>query len=654
MSWSSLARVERHALGPRLFLAGRRVHEWHGGVLLAVATVAAALIGLGMLPVAASGALAVWLVGKDWRDVHPATRDTAAWSLGVHRVPGRRPEHPVLDRVPPLAAAMTAVVGLVNVGSVMTSDLPARLRSVLAVAPAAEVQLAHALALPIGLALVAAAWPMARRRRRACRLAVVLLAVLGVLNVVKGLDLEEAAVSWTLALVLWRARAAFWVAHPRLSVPRTAARVAALAAGSFGAGVLAVAVARGHAAGGLPAGRLPAAALALMTLRGGPSFTWPFQWLASGLGVLGVATLAAAVGMLLLPLRLGRVADAVDRRRAAALVRRHGTDTLSAFKLRADLRRHWSSDGRALAAYRVEAGTLLLAGDPVGPVEALPGLLDEVRRHARTHGLRLGAVGASEAFAAQARTLGLRRLYLGDEALLDTGEMDLRGGAHKSLRKAVGRLQRHGYRAVLLRVDELDADRRAQMEALSARWRQGAPERGFSMAHDALVDELLPDALVLLGLDADGRLRGFLHFVPVFGRSAVSLGFMRRDRDTPNGLNDFLVVEAARLLGERGVREFSLNFSTCGRWLREPANALERVLARVLRVADRWFQIERLLRFNAKFSPRWLPRYLLFEGVPQLPMVALGALWAEGQLPRLRLAPPQWRRRTSGAGVLAS
>ena len=77
--------------------------------------------------------------------------------------------------MPPLAAAATALVGLVNVESAMTSELPGRLRSVLAFAPASEVRLAHALALPAGLALLGVAWPLARRRRRALHLAVVLL-----------------------------------------------------------------------------------------------------------------------------------------------------------------------------------------------------------------------------------------------------------------------------------------------------------------------------------------------------------------------------------------------------------------------------------------------------------------------------------------------
>lgn len=31
--------------------------------------------------------LGTWLNGKDWRDLFPSKRDTAAWSLLPHRVP---------------------------------------------------------------------------------------------------------------------------------------------------------------------------------------------------------------------------------------------------------------------------------------------------------------------------------------------------------------------------------------------------------------------------------------------------------------------------------------------------------------------------------------------------------------------------------------
>jgi lysyl-tRNA synthetase class 2 len=647
----TLFALERHALGPRLHVLGRRVHECHLGVVLAATAMLCGLRHAPALLSAALGLLAAWLLVKDWRDLHPATRDTAAWSLGLHRRPDAPPARPARDRVPGLAAAATAVVGAINVGSVMTGDLPARARAVLALAPAGEVRLAHALALPVGLAVLGVAWPLARRRRRALLLAVVLLAALGVVNLVKSLDVEVAVASWALAALLWRSRAAFWVHHERLRAGCALRRSVAMLGAAILAAAGTVAVAASHAVSPLPPSHVLDAALALLTLSGGPEFRAPFGWLPEALGILGTGVVAATAANVLAPLRPRAVADVLERHRAAVLVRRHGSDTLSAFKLRRDLARRFSPDGRAVAGYRVEAGAMLVAGDPVGPPDALPELLDDVVAFAHRHGLALGAIGASREFADAARRVGLRRVYLGDEAILPAGPMDLSGGAMKSLRKAVNRVARHGFTAELRAVGELDAAAVADLDALSARWRCGEAERGFSMAHDTLDDDLLHDASVVLARDADGRLRGFLHFVPVFGRSAVSLAFMRRDRDTPNGLSDFLVVEAARLLGEHGIEELSLNFAAFGRWLREPANGFERAAARVVHVGDRWFQIERLLRFNAKFHPRWQPRYLLFAGPAQLPRVVLGALWAEGHLPAPRR--PRLRARRERGAVTA-
>jgi lysyl-tRNA synthetase, class II len=647
-----VARVERHALGPRLFVLGRRLHECHLGLAALLAGGVLALAEMSAAPLAVLLATGAWLVVKDWRDLHPATRDTAMWRPGLHR-PADLPPTPVNQRVPVLAACATALVGVINVASALTPAVPARLRAVLAIAPVHEVALAHALALPAGLALLGAAWQLARRRRRALTVALSLLGVLGVLNLLKGLDVEEAVISWALAAVLWRSRSAFAVRHSVAGLPRALARAGAVLGGAFALAVVAVLAAGPGLAPVVPADAAPGRAFALLALNTAAVHgAGPFAWLPLGLALLGVASVTVAAALLFAPLRPKRLADGLDRRRAAALVRRHGADTLSAFKLRNDVLRQWSPDGRAMAAYRVEAGTVLVAGDPVGTPEATASVLDAVVAHARRHGLALGVVGASEAFSTAARRVGLRRLYLGDEAILATGAMDLAGGERKSLRKAVHRVERHGYVPELHAVGELDATTIAQLHEVSGRWLAGAPDRGFSMAHDDLVDELLPDALVVLARDSDERVRGFLHFAPVFGRPVVSLGFMRRDRDTPNGLTDFLVVHAARLLGERGITEFSLNFAAFGRWLRAPSNVVERELGRLMRVGDRWFQIERLYRFNAKFGPRWQPRYLLFDRPLALPRVALAALWAEGQLPKPR--PPRRRSSAASAHVVAA
>lgn len=86
-----IVRIERHRLGPRLYLLGRRAHEYQVG--LAILAVSLAL-SAGSLPHPPRGGVVaavsgLWLVIKDWPDLFPATRDKASWRFGVHRLPRR-------------------------------------------------------------------------------------------------------------------------------------------------------------------------------------------------------------------------------------------------------------------------------------------------------------------------------------------------------------------------------------------------------------------------------------------------------------------------------------------------------------------------------------------------------------------------------------
>src|SRR3954451_15696349 len=145
----------------------------------------------------------------------------------VEPVPRRRA--PLRERRPsafvaPLSAALVALAGLVNVISALTPELADRIRDIHALAPASEVMLASRLALPVGLALLLAAPYLGLRRRGALWTAVGLLAALGVLDLIKGLDVEEAAVSFAVAAALVHWRSAFWVrhdpGHARYAAPR--------------------------------------------------------------------------------------------------------------------------------------------------------------------------------------------------------------------------------------------------------------------------------------------------------------------------------------------------------------------------------------------------------------------------------------------------
>jgi lysyl-tRNA synthetase class 2 len=628
-------RVERHPHGPRVRVLGVRVHEWHLGAVVLAATGVAIAAGLVVLNVWGLALLALgsWMIVKDWRDLLPHTRDTATWSLGPHRrlAPLRAIRY--AEGLSTFAAAVAFAVGVVNLVSALTPNIAWRGHLLLLVLPIRAVPVFHSLAVPASLALIVTARSLGRRRRRALHVAVALLVVLGAFDVLKGLDLEESALSWAAAGLLWWGRDAF----PVRPAPVRRRAVAVIAA------ALGVAFAAAFALSWFAGGRAWSDDLARQTFdlftwtKGAVTFRDELSWVPLGVGLLTLTFIAVVGYVLFRPLPPPRALPDTEQRAAAErLVRRFGSDTLAFFKLRRDLHYLFTDDNRAFLGYRIEHDVLVVAGDPVGPADALPALLTATLVFAEMRGLQVAVLGASEPLLALWRAAGLRSLYLGSEAVIETARFSLEGRSIRKVRQSVTRVERAGYTASARRLRELDSATLLELDRVSKAWRAGAPERGFSMALDAIGGAQQADSVVVLARDEAGTIRAFLHFVPAYGREAMSLSFMRRERDTPNGLTEFLVVRGIESLRELGIAELSLNFAAFGRLLERPSGRVERVLARCIRLGNRYFQIESLYSFNAKFMPRWEPRYLLFESLLGLPRVGLAAMRVEGQLPTLR------------------
>jgi lysyl-tRNA synthetase class 2 len=538
---------------------------------------------------------------------------------------------------PRLAAIAAAVIGLINVASALTPGIRWRGHLMLDFEPVEAVRIFHAFALPTGMALLLVAPYLYKRRRRAWRAAIVLMLLLGVLDLLKGLDFEESVLTWGAAALLVASEPGFEVQHDELTLRSAIWRVPVL--GAFALGVTAIAA---WASEGHPSWTSVMRETGdLLLWHSGPIhfhhradiLHHHFLWLPLSVHMVELGTLLAMAYVVFRPLAAPSILPGASSRRAAAeLVKAHGQDTLSFFKLRGDKHYFFARDGKAFVGYRIENGVLLLSGDPVGPESTFRGLLAEVQEFARTRGLKLGAVGASEPMRPLYDELGLRTIYLGDEAILDLNEFSLEGRKIRKIRQSVSRLSKAGYGAELVPVTELSPEMTAEIQAVLERGREGAPERGFSMAMDTIDGPHREETVVVLARDESDAIRGVLHFVPCYGRSAASLSFMRRDPETPNGLTEFMVVKAVELLRERGVREMSLNFAAFAKWLHSPSGRGERWLGKFVSLGNRFFQIESLYRFNAKFFPRWEPRYLVYEGRLGLGRASIAALWAEGQL----------------------
>jgi lysylphosphatidylglycerol synthetase-like protein (DUF2156 family) len=478
----------------------------------------------------------------------------------------------------------------------------------------------HAIAIPdgaigtvAGLGLLALSPSLGRGRRRALLIATILSSGIAALDL--GLALERPALAM---LVLSMLLAISAPCCPAQGDPTTRRRL--LVGASVGGGALIADLAHAH---GVVAHPLLAAA-----------------------GLAAITLLALSAG----PWHDRRGRDPETRETARRILAEHGSDTLAPFSLRPDKRIFLSQDRRAFLGYTTVAGVALASGSPIGPEDSHAALVDAFVADARRRGLVVAALGVPADGLAIWRDRGFRAHYTGDEAIVDPHTFVLDGRAIRKVRQSVTRLRREGYCMEMVHGRDLTLARASTLQRIAESWKGGRRETGFSMAFESAAPDAGRNDLYALAVAADGEPRGFLHLADVSAGAALSLSAMRRLEDTPNGLNEFLVVETLAWARAHGYRSVSLNFAAFAAVLDPPA-ALDRIgalEARILRRCSGRFQLERLRAFSGKFGPSWIPRYAVYPRTAALPRVALAAMLAEAYV-ALPWSGLGIRRRGSGS-----
>jgi lysyl-tRNA synthetase class 2 len=351
------------------------------------------------------------------------------------------------------------------------------------------------------------------------------------------------------------------------------------------------------------------------------------------LATMGAFTALTTVYLLFRPAEPRAVLGADDETRMRELLAKHGErDSLGYFALRRDKSVIWSATRKSCITYRVLSGVMLATGDPLGDPEAWQGAIREFMIEAERHAWVPAVLACSEAGGdVWTRETDMSALEFGDEAVVEVADFTLEGRTMRNVRQMVNRVERAGYTAEIYRMRDLPADTAAMYQAQAASWRGTETERGYSMALGRLGDPADGNCVAVAAMK-DGVLRAFLHFVP-WGTDGLSLDLMRRDRAADPGLNEYLITKVLRGCPDLGVARVSLNFavfrSALERGGRLGAGPVIRAWRGILVFASRWFQIESLYRFNAKFQPEWEPRYVVYPGAGDLPRIAIAALEAE-------------------------
>lgn len=558
-----------------------------------------------------------------------------------------------------LLALAVAVMGLIDLLSALLSHPPDRLVGLLHIVPTEVLGPSRTYTLLAGALLLVTAWGLRRGKRRAFVAAMLLCAVSVPVNVLKAIDFEEATVAAALLFILGVNADAFRVRSRALSLAGLRSRALAFAAAIVvyaigGCWLLEVQ----HGVSGSVSRAVLEAAYQLTGI-GRPALDVPrhqrvVSWFLESISLLGLTGL---VGLALAALRPAshRRRHRADAGHVAALLERHGDSSVSWFALADDADYFFSSNRRAVIAYRFESDTLLTVGDPIGPPEDLPPLLRDFAAFCRDHDWQFAIFQARPERLPTYRALGWRALHIGEEPVLWTGRFTLEGGAIGDVRRMSRRARADGIEVwhvlpgAAFPPEGPDADAIVhQLREVSSAWLRAhhGSDRGFCMGRfDA---QRLRDVWLAVAWNRkQRRVEGFLTWVPIGARRGWALDLMRRRADSTPGAMELLVVHSVEAARERGDTMLSLSLSALAHVGEadagnesdrsgEAASRNAKTAAQAARAREflsqhlaRFYDFKGLFSWKKKFAPEFEDRYLVYPAPFALPQVAVALARAQ-------------------------
>jgi phosphatidylglycerol lysyltransferase len=535
-----------------------------------------------------------------------------------------RPRHPPIVIA---VAVATLASGLLNLYSLIQPPLSARLALLYQIFPLEFIQLSRFLTLVLGFALVISSFNVFRRKRRAFQ-AVVILAVLSVVfHLTKGVDYEEASLSFVLLVLLVEGRRHFTVRSREPEVALAAIRLGTALLVGIGYGVLGFWLLDPREFGiDFTLREAIHQTLQALTLSSDAQLvplTRHAVWFLDSLSLMTVLMVVYALTLLFRPVLYRLRVVPQEHAAAVDIVREHGRSSLDFFKLWPDKSYFFGPHNRAFLAYSVGGGFALVLGDPVGPEDAIEPTVRGFAQMCTENGWGFAFYQTLPDFLPTYARCDLSRLKLGEDAIVDLHRFSLTGQERRSLRQAVHKIERQGIE-VRHYDPPLSDQLLAELESVSNDWLQipGRRERQFTLGR--FDRDYIRNCPVLVAVEREGTVQAFVNSIRSYRKGESTIDLMRRRSTAPNGVMDFLLVKLLFHSRDQGFDRFSLGLAPMsGFQPKEDASPEERAIHFFFNRLTFIFSFGGLRAYKAKFATDWEPRYIVYRNVLDLPRVAV-------------------------------
>jgi len=523
----------------------------------------------------------------------------------------------------PLLAFLTALMGMVNFLSGIIPSMPARIALIEQFSPLEVRRGSHLTSVLAGFALIVLSVNLGRRKHIAWLMTTFILLISCASHLLKGLDYEEASLALLLAAILFANRHQY---HARSDTPSIRSGLMVL--------LIAILFTLVYGTTGfylldrhfkvsydfMSAIRQTFVMFTQFYDPGLQPMTGFGRFFGDSIYVVAAGTLAYSLVMLVRPVLVRDPASPQQRARATEIVQSHGCTSLARFILLPD-KTYFFSPGGTVLAFVNKGRVALVLGDPIGPVDDLSAALDAFKKHCAKNDWLPAFYLVQPDHLELYKANGYKTLMIGQEAIVDLDKFCLDGKGGKEFRTTLNKMERLGHRAEM-HLPPLQTDLLQQLRVISDEWLTNMHGRELQFATGWFYDDYIRNSPVMTITTPAGTISAFANVINAYQRSEFAVDLMRRGARVENGTMDFIFITLLRWAKEQGASTFSMGLSALS-GLDEQAENLstERALNYIYENINQFYNFKGLHAFKEKFHPQWQPRYLVFPGLPRLPLV---------------------------------
>jgi phosphatidylglycerol lysyltransferase len=294
------------------------------------------------------------------------------------------------------------------------------------------------------------------------------------------------------------------------------------------------------------------------------------------------------------------------------LLKTHGNSAVDYFKTYSDKLIFLSENKKAFIAYRVSGNFAIALENPVAEnPEEMMKCITEFDTYCYTSGMKSIYYRVSESSLDIYQKLRKKKLFLGQEGIVDLTAFSLEGGSKKSLRNALKKVTDQGYKSTIHQPPVKDGILQ-KIKSVSDDWLKDTERSEIIFSQGMFNWQELKQQTIITVESPEERIVAFLNIIPDYAKDEGTYDLIRKTQDAPNGVMDFILIELFNYFKAQGVKFINLGFAPMS-GMEDPQTFPERSMKFAYEKIKSFSHYKGLREYKEKFEPKWHNKYLIYQ-----------------------------------------